>query len=503
MKGLTAGNRLLPALLFLVTLTIGASAQTFTSIFDFNFADGAFPDNSLIQATDGNLYGYTLEGGHIDCPSGCGTIFRVDLQGAITTVYAFCSGGFPCRDGFYPNAALLQAADGNFYGSTTQGGANDGPGCPNGCGTLYRLTPQGKLTTVYNFCSLPNCADGYFPNGVLVQLPSNDFYGVTAKGGDNYDNGLGTLFKISPSGKLTTLHVFCPNFPDCYDGSLPSFGLTLASDGNLYGTTAEGGGVENDQNALYGTIYRVTLAGTFTTLYAFCPVKGCSDGEFPIGQLVEAPDGSFYGATNQGGDANSDGTLFRITKQGQLTTIHTFDGTDGSFPTGVTLANNGAIYGGTGTNGPYGMGGTFFRWNAGTFTVLHNFCSQSECPDGWGPAPPTQYTNGTLYDTTILGGGYYNICAFGCGSFFSFVDGLHSFVTTNPGFGRRGSKVAILGNELSNATSVTFDGTSANFKVLSQFEILATVPSNANTGTVEVQLSSGTLATHVPFFVIP
>ena len=197
------------------------SAQTFTGLYSFDVADGAYPQAAPIQATDGNFYGTTSGGGTGVCSltNGCGTIFRITPGGALTTLYNFCS-QTGCADGSGPAAGLVQAAGGYLYGTTYSGGAHNG-------GTVFKITPSGTLTTIYSFCSQLGCADGKESSATLIQGTSGDFYGTTQSGGA-YGN-YGTVFKITATGALTTLSSFT--------GS--------ATNGNLYGTT-QGGGVDND-----------------------------------------------------------------------------------------------------------------------------------------------------------------------------------------------------------------------------------------------------------------
>ena len=477
-------------------------AQTFTHLLDFNFTDGSAPASNLLQATDGNLYGYTTEGGLDVCSGSCGTLFKIDDKGKLTTFYEFCRGGkLPCPDGITPNGALIQASDGNFYGTTMQGGPHNGPNCLHGCGTIFRITPKGKLTTLYSFCALANCADGASPEGALLQASNGKLYGETGIGGNGVNFGMGTIFEITLQGKLTTIHTFCANYPDCSDGIEPTFGLIQARNGNLYGTTAEGGGVVNGGPGLYGTVFELKLDGTLTSLYVFC-VTGyptCPDGEFPVGQLVQAADGTFYGLTNQGGTGHF-GTIFNMTPSGQLTTIHTFEGTDGGFPEGIMQASNGAFYGSTEFDGAYGYGGTLFLLNSTGFTTLYNFCSQTNCPDGAGPSVLTQGTDGIFYGTTEVGGDL-NYCFGGCGTLFSLNDGLHAFVEANPDFGKAGHKVILLGTNLTGTSGVSFHGTPATFQIVSKSEVITTVPAGATTGKITVTTPRGTLTSNVKFRV--
>jgi uncharacterized repeat protein (TIGR03803 family) len=193
---------------------------------------------------------------------------------------------FDSTDGAGPEAALIQATDGNFYGTTSGGGVH-------ASGTVFKITPAGKLTTLYSFCSQTNCPDGANPIAGLIQATDGNFYGTATQGGAN---GGGTLFKITPTGKLTTLHTF-----DGTDGFNPEATLVLATDGNLYGTTCCGG-VDGD-----GTIFKITPSGKLTALHTF----DGTDGEFTAQALVQDTNGKFYGTAPDGG-AKSDGTVFSL-----------------------------------------------------------------------------------------------------------------------------------------------------------------------------------------------
>src|SRR5208337_4428285 len=191
---------------------------------------------------------------------GVGTVFTITPGGTLTTLYSFCSQS-GCTDGANPYAALVQGTDGNFYGTTLGGAAN---------GTVFKMTPGGTLTTLYTFCY--GCT-GVSPYAALVQGSDGNFYGTTSFGGANGD---GTVFRITPSGTLTTLHSF-----DGTDGAAVYAGLVQGTDGNFYGTTAQGGG------SGVGTVFTITPGGTLTTLYSFCSQSGCTDGANPYAALVQ------------------------------------------------------------------------------------------------------------------------------------------------------------------------------------------------------------------------
>jgi uncharacterized repeat protein (TIGR03803 family) len=195
---------------------IALAAQTFTSLYSFDVTDGGLPYAALVQATNGDLYGTTVDGG----ASGYGTVFKITPGGTLTTLYSFCS-QTGCIDGEHPYAGLVQATNGDLYGTTSLGGGGtyDNAIAYAG-GTVFKITPGGTLTTLYNFCSQSNCTDGSYPNAGLVQATNGDLYGTTT-GGGIYDNAIayagGTVFKITPGGTLTTLYSFCSQ-SNCMDG---------------------------------------------------------------------------------------------------------------------------------------------------------------------------------------------------------------------------------------------------------------------------------------------
>jgi uncharacterized repeat protein (TIGR03803 family) len=307
------------------------------------------------------------------------------------------------------NMVLAQGADGNFYGVTEYGGANNS--CYQGCGTVFKMTPSGTLTTLYNFCAQANCADGTYPKGSLVQAADGDFYGVTQLGGNSNSDcggGCGTIFKITPKGALTTLYAFC-SLANCADGAEPFAGLVQAANGKFYGTNLYGG-----LSACFhgcGTVFEMSAKGKLTTLYSFCQLAECADGAFPSGPLVEATNGNFYGEAEEGG-LNYNGTIFEISPSGRLTTLFTFDGTNGSLPNGGLIQANGDFYGVTSSGGSSigglecqyvadgGCGTVFEVTDGGELTTLCNFGVPPGCPIPAGPnGPLVQGTDGNFYGT--------------------------------------------------------------------------------------------------------
>ena len=414
----------------------------------------------------------------------CATTAIAQPAQTLTTLYSFCSQS-GCPDGSDPIAGLVQATNGDLYGTTAKGGANGG-------GTVFKITPGGTLTTLYSFCSQTNCMDGVEPYAGLVQAANGDLYGTTVAGGAN---GYGTVFKITPGGTLTMVYSFCSQ-TNCADGAYPEAGLVQAANGDLYGTTPQGGANRG------GTIFKITPGGTLTKLYSFCSegvYPGCTDGLIPDAGLVQAANGDFYGTTEYGGANGNYGTVFKITPSGTLTTLHGFNYTDGEGPSaGLVQATNGDFYGTTLSGGANGEGTVFKITPSGSLTTLYSFCSQSGCTDGAFPeAGLVQDTNGDFYGTTFNGG------ANNSGTVFRLSVGLGPFVKPRPPFGKVGAAVKILGTNLTGATSVSFNGTAAVFAVVSSSEITTTVPAGASSGKVQVVTPSGTLSSNASFLVVP
>lgn len=260
-------------------------------------------------------------------------------------------------------------------------------------------------------------------------------------------------------------------------------GLTLGTDGSFYGTTSNGG-----TNSL-GVIFRITANGAFTVLHSFTASEG-----YPLSNLIDAKDGKFYGETFAGG-AQGLGAVFSVTSSGTLTVLYSFDGTHGESPaTGLVQGTDGSLYGTALLGGAHGKGVVFRITLAGAFSVLHDFAGV----DGAEPyGGLTQHTNGKFYGTTHDGG------TFGEGNIFSLDTGLGSFVEVMPGMGKVGSQIVILGANLTGATSVTFNGIPAVFKVRSSTYITSSVPSGTTTGPIQVTTPSTILSGNVDFHVFP
>lgn len=443
---------------------------TFTSLASFDKTNGNEPNHTaLIQATDGNLYGVTSYGG----ANGSGAVFRVSTSGTLDLVYSFCSLA-SCADGENPYTSLVQISNGDLYGATYSGGASNN-------GTLFKITTSGSLTTLYNFCSLAACADGSGPEGQLAVDAAGDLYGTATNGGAN---NFGTVFKYSTKGVLTTLHSFSGA-----DGEYPQGGLTAVG-GVFYGT-AEDGGANG-----FGTVFKITAAGAETTLHSFA---GAADGYYPHGWLVDAG-GTFYGTTfgTSGSGANSWGTVFKMTAAGTVTTLYSFCSlagcADGSAPTaGLMQATDGNLYGVTDVGGANNDGTIYELTLKEVLTTLHSFDST----DGYGPQGALlQDTNGDFYGLTEFGGGS------GDGTVFSLATGLKAFVTLELTSGKAGTKVGILGDGFSSSSVVKFDGVTATTVTLTEPGLLtATVPAGATDGYVTVTTGATTLTSTQKFTV--
>ena len=254
-------------------------AGALTTLYSFDGAsDGSNPESGLTLLSDGTFYGTTSGGA-----SGYGTLFSIGASTSLATVISFDK-----FNGGNTQSPPIQGTDGNYYGVTNGGGTT-------GFGTFYQLTPNGTITTLYTFAG---SGDGAGPMGPLVEGPDGNFYGVTqangiVTGSDQY----GTIFKMTPAGVITTLHLFNP----ATDGNNPE-ALILGGDGFLYGNTLGGGANSN------GVVFKMSLAGVFTTLYSF---GATGDVNGPQGGLIEASDGTLWGA-GSGGGANSLGGVFKL-----------------------------------------------------------------------------------------------------------------------------------------------------------------------------------------------
>jgi uncharacterized repeat protein (TIGR03803 family) len=465
-----------------------AQAQIYTRLATFNSADGEEPEATLVQGLDGDLYGTAAFGG----PSGWGTVFKMGPAG-LTPLHQFCTNGVSCFDGVYPGAGLVLATDGNLYGSTLGGGDAENCSLPKGCGTIFRISRGGSLTTIHDF----EGSDGDSPAAV-IQASDGYLYGTTEGGGGN---NAGTIFKMSLNGKFITLHSF-----DGSDGMFPQGRLLQVSDGNFYGTTDEGGvNVAQCGGSGCGTVYRITPEGVFQSLYLFCSQPGCSDGYGPYAGLVQGIDGNLYGTTAFGGQSivgTGDGTVFRIALGGALTTLYSFCSlaacADGTTPfSALVAATDGNLYGTAALGGKADSGTAFKLSLNGALTTLYSFCQLYQCNDGGKPyGGLVQGTDGSFYGATASGGGEEE------GVIYRISVGLGPFVSFIRGAAEVGQEFGVLGQGFSGHVTVSFNGIPASSVVKSSTLIEATVPDGATTGYVTVTTPTGTLTSNVPFHVI-
>jgi len=257
-------------------------------------ANGVDPVAPPVQGMDGNFYGTTTGGGNTKICTygngGCGTIYKITPSGKFKVIYTFDQ-----TNGANPDDPLVLGTDGNFYGTTVLGGTF-GKIFENS-GVVFRITPSGKYTVLYVFCSQTNCTDGANPLDGLVQATDGNFYGTTEYGGTGTGGfRQGVVFKITPAGKFTVLYNFC-SLASCTDGSNPYGGLVQATDGNFYGTTLAGGANN------FGTIFQITPKGNYTVLHSFQNTTGSLLGEYPEVTLMQNTNGTLYGDTYAGGTA--------------------------------------------------------------------------------------------------------------------------------------------------------------------------------------------------------
>jgi len=472
MTKLNGWKRAGAVLMLSAATTVSLAAQTFTTLHSFTGTDGANPYAGLTQGTDGNFYGTTIDGG----ANAGGNVIKITPSGTVTSFYSFCSQS-NCTDGQYPVSTLVLGNDGEFYGTTQNGGIYNAL-----YGTIFKVSAGGVLSTLHSF----NAVDGVSPYGSLLLASDGNFYGTATEGGTcTLAGGCGTIFSLTPSGTFTTLYDFCL-LRQCPDGQLPGGGLIEGSDGNIYGTTRGGGNFTCAVQGC-GTIFKITKSGVLTTLFVF----NKADGAYPAAGLVQGSNGLFYGTTG-GGGTTGNGTIFSMTSGGKLTTIYNF-GSDGGSPSALAAGSDGNFYG-TSLGGGTSNQGTIFQITpSGTLTTLYSFSGTFFYYFGG----LMQGTNGTFYGTTYFGG------ADSDGTIFGLSEGVHSFVKMQPGTGKVGATVSILGNNLSTATAVAFHGVPATFQIISRNLITATVPAGATSGKVQVMGSGHTLLSNVPFLVTP
>ena len=376
-------SMLAAGLLFAIVAPPGA-AQAWEEHVLYNFTggtDGQQPYAGVVFDESGNLYGAaTYAGADESCgPSGCGTLFKLTPEGTFSVLHNFnwAEGANPGGD------PIRDSATGDLYGTLYGGGAG-------GAGAVYKLATDGALTILHSFSG----ADGNTPEGRILRDKKGNLYGTTYGGGAH---SKGTIFRITAKGKETVLHSFKGGR---HDGAFPTnAGLARDHDGNLYGLTQFGGKMD------YGTAFKLARDGTFTLLHSFV---GGSDGEYPASGLIIDKSGNLYGVTQDGGGGTGCtyecGTVFKIAPDGTETILHVFaGGDDGSNPLSTLLLTRSGKLFGTTNNGSQGT--VFELEPSGKESVLHTFGSTG---DGFEPCSGlTQDQKGNLYGTTNLGGNSY------------------------------------------------------------------------------------------------
>jgi uncharacterized repeat protein (TIGR03803 family) len=308
-------------------------------LHSFDGGNGHGLQAGLLRDAAGNLFGTTVYGGDTSCnpPYGCGTVFKLDKSGTKEVVLHKFTG---TPDGFFSQAVLVKDAAGNLYGTTSLGGTG-------GLGAVFKIDASGRESVLYNFTGGSDGCDPY--PGVILDSVGN-LYGVTFDGGTGFCNsGQGVVFKVDRGGNETVLH----SFGGGSDGANPDSVLLFDSQGNLYGTT-ENGGSSGCGGTGCGTVFELSHDGAETVLYAFCSLSNCADGETPVGPLVRDQKGSLYGTTYFGGASHNCsgvgcGAIFKLDRADNETILHSFTGgKDGAFPSaGLTMDSSGDLYGTT------------------------------------------------------------------------------------------------------------------------------------------------------------
>jgi uncharacterized repeat protein (TIGR03803 family) len=411
---------------------------------------------SFAQGRDGNLYGTSQNGGTL----GHGVVFQLAPSGTLTVIHSFDG----AAGGSVPHSGLMLGADGLLYGTTCNGGSANN-------GTLFKITTAGTFTVVHNFSLANN--EGYCPDAPPVQGPDGNFYGTTTEA----PGGVGSVYKVTPAGVLTTLHTF-----DAPNGETP-LAIVLGTDGLFYGTTRYGGPANR------GTVFKITATGTFTLLHSFTS----TDGNDPIGPIVQAADGDFYGGTDNAKQ------IYKITPTGVFSIISTLDAATGEDPvSGLIQATDGNLYGTTSILGANGGGTILQLTTGGTATVEYNFALATGSTS---QVSLFQHTNGSFYSDTSSGGsstkagGVFYKLDTGLGPFVAFVPSQISAVV--------GKTIGILGQGFTGTTKVAFSGTPATFNVVSDTFLTATVPAGAKTGKVSVTIPGGVRSSNQIFRVRP
>jgi uncharacterized repeat protein (TIGR03803 family) len=377
--------RFILALIASVSFGVAQGGITLTTLHSFTGSDGANPAGGLVQGTDGNLYGTTSDN---SITTNFGTVFRITPGGVFSNQYNLDG----ASDGSEPQLGLTLGSDGKFYGTSAYHG-------PSGWGTIFQLTESGDFTVL----SAPNSFTGS-PGSLLVQVPDGNFYLL---GNFGFGAGLGSLLGMSPDGTVNSLATFYGT--NGFTGwSFSRDVLIQGADGKLYGATQFGGPEFAGEfvNPAYGTVFELGADGSLNTLFSFDGTNGAY-----VTALIQGKDGNLYGTTDEGGPAFVDatfggsggfGTIFMLSTNGDFTTLAIFNGTNGNGPNSLIQARDGNFYGTTQAGGSNSQGTIFRLTSDGTLSTLFSF-------NGTNGAAPVYSTlleigDSQFYGTTYRGG---------------------------------------------------------------------------------------------------
>ena len=401
-------TRILSTCTFTITCMLGMSqAQSFSVLHNFAGGNsGAYPYDGLTMDSAGNFYGTTWQGGS----NNQGMVFKLYQRNGswiFAPIYSFRGG----NDGALPYAGVTIGPDGALYGTTSSGGLG-APGCPGGCGTVYKLTPPA------NFCQRSSCPWNetvlydFYQSGVGLWDPwagvifdhAGNMYGTTTLGGmvpcPNSSAGCGAVYKLIPAGSTWTAQVLY-SFTGGSDGSIPYAGLVMDSGGNLYGATFYGAAYQG-----YGAIFELAKNGTSWTERTLYDFQGGSDGGNPQATLVFDAAGNLFGGTSSSNGPSLTGVAFELSPSGNNWNYSVIASFNGSIVQNLTFDRGGNLYGTTLFGGAHGFGSVFKLTNSGgswTPTDLYDFdYHNGGATDPWSSVAID--SSGNLFGTTNGGG---------------------------------------------------------------------------------------------------